>query len=211
MYLRFRAWATSGWLPAAILVVATGLVVHRYGVRARDIAIFGGYVAFGLAVPGMLWLRLLRGHPAHITEDLTLGLAVGYAVEIATYVAARWIGAPMLFLLWPLSTLALFVAIPGLRRHWRGSGVRAPLAWSWSLVAMSSPVHRLMAFSKFLVEPNLESFRSMRTGKTARLAKRSRTASVSSLDPSSQTTTSSGKRDCARKLSSWASRKRAPL
>jgi hypothetical protein len=136
MYLRFRAWATSGWLPAAILLVATGLVLHRYGVRARDIAIFGGYVACGLALPGMLWLRLLRGRPAHIAEDLTLGLAVGYVAEIATYVAARWIGAPMLFLLWPLSTLALFVAIPGLRRHWRGSGVRAPLAWSWSLAAM---------------------------------------------------------------------------
>jgi len=84
----------------------------------------------------MLWVRLFRGRAAHVSEDLALGLAVGYCLEIATYVAARAAGAPLLFLLWPISTLAAFATIPALRRHWRGSGTRAPVWWSWSLAVM---------------------------------------------------------------------------
>ena len=131
-----RAFASSGWLPASILAVAAAVVLHHYGVRNSQIAIFGVYITCGIAVPGMLWLRLLRGRPAHIAEDLTLGLAVGYCAEIATYVVARAIGAPMLFLLWPFATVVAFAAIPALRHHWRGSGIRAPLAWSWSIAAI---------------------------------------------------------------------------
>ena len=136
MHLRLRALAFSGWLPASILAVVTAIVLHAYGTPISQTAIFGAYVTFGIAVPGMLWLRLLRGRPAHIAEDFTLGLAVGYCAEIATYVAARAIGMPLLFLVWPISTLVAFTAVPALRRHWRGGGSPAPTWWSWSLAAI---------------------------------------------------------------------------
>jgi hypothetical protein len=136
MHPKLRAMAFSGWLPASILAVIAAIVLDAYGTPVSETAIFGLYVAFGIAVPGMLWLRLLRGRPAHIAEDLTLGLVLGYCAEIATYVAARAVGAPLLVLLWPISTLLLFVSLPALRRHWRGSGIRAPLAWSWSIAAI---------------------------------------------------------------------------
>jgi hypothetical protein len=135
--LTFRATATSGWIPASILTLATAVVLSAYDTPISQVAIFAAYLIFGIALPGMLWVRLLRGRATHVSEDLTLGLAVGYCVEIATYIATRAVGAPLLFVLWPILTLLAFVAIPSLRRHWRGGGERAPIWWSWSLAAMA--------------------------------------------------------------------------
>jgi hypothetical protein len=126
----------SGWLPATILAIATGVVLMAYGTAPRDIAIFGAYVAFGVAVPGMLWVRLARGHPAHISEDLTLGMTVGWCLEIGIYLVARALGRPELFLLWPALTWLAFASVPSLRRCWRGAGIRAPMWWSWSLAVV---------------------------------------------------------------------------
>jgi hypothetical protein len=127
---------SSGWIPALLLGLATVVVVTSDGTSVRDVVTFGMYIVFGIALPGTLWVRLLRGRPAHLSEDLALGLAVGYCLEIATYVAARAVGLPLLFLVWPALTLAAFLAIPSLRHHWRGSGQRAPGWWSWSLAAI---------------------------------------------------------------------------
>ena len=131
-----HASGSSGWLPASILALAATAVLVAYGTPIMQVAIFGAYVVFGITLPGMLLVRLLRGRSAHISEDLTLGLAAGYCVEIATYLAARAVGAPLLFVLWPILTLGAFAAAPALRRHWRGGGERAPIWWSWSLAAM---------------------------------------------------------------------------
>ncbi len=136
MHLRPRATASSGWVPAALLALAAAAVALAYGVSIGQVAIFAAYVVIGIALPGMLWVRFLRSRPAHIGEDLALGLCAGYCIEIATYIVARAIGSPLLFLVWPIGTLVAFTVAPGLRGYWRGSGIRAPLAWSWSLSAM---------------------------------------------------------------------------
>jgi hypothetical protein len=136
MLPRMRAVASSGWLPASILAACATVVLAAYDTPLPQVAIFGAYVTVGIALPGMLWVRLLHGRAAHISEDLTLGLAVGYCVEIATYIAARAVGAPLLFVLWPISTLVVFTAVPALRQHWRGGGTQAPIWWSWSLAVM---------------------------------------------------------------------------
>lgn len=136
MHLALRASGPSGWLPASILAVAATVVVAAYDTQLAQVAIFGAYVVFGLALPGMLWVRLLRGRATHISEDLTLGLAAGYCLEIATYIPARAVGAPLLVVLWPILTLIGFAAVPALRRYWRGGGEKAPVWWSWSLAAM---------------------------------------------------------------------------
>ena len=136
MHLAARSSASSGWVPATILAIATAIVVVGYGVSIGQVAIFGVYVAFGIALPGLLLVRFLRGRAGYIAEDVALGLCAGYAIEIATYLVARAIGTPLLFLAWPIATLVAFTAVPGLRSHWRGSGIRAPAAWSWSLAAI---------------------------------------------------------------------------
>jgi len=130
------SFVSSGWLPATLLAIATTVILQHYGTPPAQVAIFAAYVALGIALPGMLWVRWARGRPAHVAEDLTLGLATGYCLEIATYVVARAAGAPLLFLAWPIATLVLFAATPSLRKYWQGSGIRAPWAWSWSLAAM---------------------------------------------------------------------------
>ena len=136
MHLSPRAYAFSGWLPASLLGLAGTVVLVAYGTPLSQVAIYAAYVAFGIAVPGMLWVRLLRGGARHIAEDLTIGLVAGYAIEIATYLPARAVGAPSLVLVWPAVTLVAFAVLPALRRYWRGDGARAPAWWSWSLAAM---------------------------------------------------------------------------
>ena len=136
MHLRLPLSRSSGWLPAAILGLATVAVLAAYGTPILEMAAFGLYIVVGIALPGMLWVRRLRGRAAHLSEDIALGLAVGYCLEIAAYVIARAVGVPLLFLLWPALTLLAFVTLPSLRQYWRGSGERAPRWWSWSLALM---------------------------------------------------------------------------
>ncbi len=101
MHLRPSVSRSSGWLPVAILGLATVVVLAIYGTPISQMAVFGLYVVVGIALPGMLWVRMLRGRATHLSEDVALGLAIGYCVEIAAYVMARAIGVPLLFLLWP--------------------------------------------------------------------------------------------------------------
>ena len=92
MHLAARSSASSGWVPATILAIATAVVVVGYGVSIGQVAIFGVYVAFGIALPGLLLVRFLRGRAGYIAEDVALGLCAGYAIEIATYLVARALG-----------------------------------------------------------------------------------------------------------------------
>ncbi|WP_344978577.1 hypothetical protein, partial [Streptosporangium fragile] len=120
------------WLPAALAVAFTAVVLHRYGVSAADTAVFAAYVVAGLAVPGTLVIRALFAGTRTRAEEIALGVTLGYAVEIFTYLAARALGAPMLVALWPAVTCALFLTVPRLRRHWRGGpALRTPPWWSW--------------------------------------------------------------------------------
>jgi hypothetical protein len=133
---RIHNLACSGWLPASVLAVFATAVVAVYGVPPIQTLIFGAYVAGGIALPGMLWVRLLRGRPGHLSEDMAMGLAAGYCLEIAAYVPARAAGLPLAVLLWPIATIAAFAAIPGLRRHWHSDGTRRPSWWSWALAGL---------------------------------------------------------------------------
>ncbi len=68
-----------------------------------------------------------------------------------------------------------------------------------------------MAFSKLPITPSRSSLRITRTGNPAPSAKRPAISRVSSLDWSSHTITSSGKRSCEANESSCSCRNRAPL
>ncbi|MEV0231198.1 hypothetical protein [Nonomuraea sp. NPDC050786] len=117
-----------------------GVACGRYGVALSDLARFALYVALGLALPGLLWIRALQRREHTLPEELALGTALGYALEVLAYIPARAIGAPLLIVAWPLGTYALFLAMPRLRRHWRGRprGGRAPRWWPWSLTLIAS-------------------------------------------------------------------------
>ncbi|MEQ4717343.1 hypothetical protein [Nonomuraea sp. B19D2] len=127
----WRAWR---WAPAAALVACVGAVCGRYGVALSDLTLFSLYVVLGLALPGLLWIRALHRRDHTFPEEVALGVALGYALEVLAYIPARAIGAPLLVVAWPLGTYVLFLVVPRLRGHWRGrprSG-RAPRWWPWS-------------------------------------------------------------------------------
>ncbi|MEV7006437.1 hypothetical protein [Streptosporangium sp. NPDC051022] len=140
----------SGWAPAAAVGAFVLAVLGRYGVSAADVALFAAYVALGLTLPGLLLLRALYGGSRTAAEEVALGTTLGYAVEVLAYVAARAAGAPLLVLAWPVAVYAVFLAVPRLRRHWRGTHRprRSPLWYSWSLALV---VAFLVAWSALAV------------------------------------------------------------
>jgi hypothetical protein len=134
---------TAAWAPPAALagLVAAGLAF--YGVPLPTTAAFATYVLLGIVAPGTLIWRAIRGRSGWLVEDLGAGLAIGYAGEVLVYVPARALGAPLLVLAWPVVVMLAFLAVPRLRRHWRGSADpadRTPLWWSLILSGTAAVV-----------------------------------------------------------------------
>ncbi|WP_433611602.1 hypothetical protein ACQP2P_44755 [Dactylosporangium sp. CA-139114] len=129
----------SGWWPAGLVFVATGAVLHAYGVSLPAYLTFAAYVGLAVTLPGMLLWRLVHRGSRGLGEDLAVGTAVGYGVEVLAYVPARALGAPLAALLVPAGVLGAFAGIKRLRRYWRGSGPagRAPVAHSWTLAVIA--------------------------------------------------------------------------
>ncbi|WP_214412870.1 hypothetical protein [Sphaerisporangium fuscum] len=125
---------TRAWLPAAFATAVAVALPAAFGAPVADIARFGLYVALGLALPGTLLIRAVYRGRRTLAEEVALGLALGYAVEVLTYIAARAAGAPRLVLVWPAATYVAFLAVPRLRRHWRSPArVRSPAWVPWTL------------------------------------------------------------------------------
>ncbi len=124
----------SSLLPAVLMGAAAVAVLLRYDVAPRDLLAFTAYLLLCLALPGVLLVRALWPARRTAAEEIALGLALGYAVEVLVYIAARAAGHPLSVLAWPAATYALFLGVPRLRRHWRRPQRRpAPLWWSWAL------------------------------------------------------------------------------
>ncbi|GLW96921.1 hypothetical protein Misp02_10080 [Microtetraspora sp. NBRC 16547] len=136
---RHRRSRLARWAPGALALLFAAVVLRLHGVSVRDLAAFGLYLALGLALPGVLLIRVLYGavQGAGRTpgEELALGVTLGYAIEVPAYIAARAAGAPLLVLAWPAAVYLAFLAVPRLRRHWTRvpRGAAAPRWWSWFL------------------------------------------------------------------------------
>ncbi|MEV8633546.1 hypothetical protein AB0395_17985 [Streptosporangium sp. NPDC051023] len=117
------------------MAVFTVAALTFYGVSVPEMALFGVYLAVGLTFPGMLLVRALYAGKRTLAEEIALGLTTGYAVELFAYIAACALGRPLLVLAWPVTVYALFLTVPSLRTHLRGTATRerTPLRWSWAL------------------------------------------------------------------------------
>jgi hypothetical protein len=131
---RSRRWWGSGWIPFALAVVATTLLLAYYGVPVGDTAAFAGYSLGCVTLPGLLLWRAVQGRSGYLAFDAAAGTAVGFAVEVPVYLLARHVNAPLTVLAWPALTIVAFLAVPTLRRHWAGDGRRLPAGVSWSLL-----------------------------------------------------------------------------
>ena len=132
--------ARSGWVPALLVIgFATGSL-RFFGVGLHTTGPFLVYLTLGVVLPGTLVWRALHRGGGWFTADVAAGAAVGYVGEVACYIVARWIGAPLLVLAWPIGTVLVFLVVPGLRRYWRGApdAERQPAAWNWSVAAIAA-------------------------------------------------------------------------
>ena len=126
---------SPGWVPALLVLAATAQVLHHYGVAATAIAAFAAYTLLGNTLPGLLIWRAVQGRSGRLAMDAAFGTTAGFAIELPVYLVAREFGAPAAVLAWPLLTIVLFLAVPRLRRFWRGGGDRLPLGVAWTVAA----------------------------------------------------------------------------
>jgi hypothetical protein len=127
-----RHRAVLAALPWSVPVVALVAALLVTGTPARDIAVYAVYLVVAVAVPGTLVHRALRGSRGNLPEDIGLGAATGLLLQLLGWLLAAATGAQQLLRFWPLVIIALFLAVPKLRRHWRIADPRMlPLRWSW--------------------------------------------------------------------------------
>jgi hypothetical protein len=123
--------ASLPWLlPAAALIVA--LLVT--GTPAWSVATYAVYFAVAIVLPGTLVFRALLGSRGNLPEDLGLGAATGLLVLLIGWALCAATRLQVLLPGWPLLVIALFLAVPRLRRCWRippGRRKPLPLLWSW--------------------------------------------------------------------------------
>jgi hypothetical protein len=121
------------WLfPSAALVAS----LHGTATPDREIALYAVYFALAVVLPGTLVFRALVGSRGNLPEDLGLGAATGLVTLLLGWALAAATGLQTLLPGWPLLLIGLFLAVPGLRRHWRPADSRPlPLRWSWLIAA----------------------------------------------------------------------------
>ena len=121
------------WL--VVLGVAT-VVLLQAETPALDIARYGAYWCFGVTLPGLLVVRAALGSRGNWPEDVALGAVAGLGLELLFFAVWSLLGLQQLLWLWPLVVVAVFAAVPRLRRHWRiGSPKPLPSLWSWGVAS----------------------------------------------------------------------------
>ncbi|AGL14135.1 hypothetical protein [Actinoplanes sp. N902-109] len=119
-------------LPWTLVAVVYLAALAHWDVPPADIARYSLYLVLGVVAPGTLVHRALRGSRGNLPEDLGLGLATGLFVQLVGWASAAATGLQQVLWCWPLLVLAVFAAVPSLRRHWRiADHEPLPARWSW--------------------------------------------------------------------------------
>jgi hypothetical protein len=143
-----------GALPWLLALSVATVVLLQSGTPGLDIARYGAYWCFGVSLPGLLVARATVGTRGNWPEDIALGAVTGLGLELLCFVAWAAFGRQQQLWLWPLVVIAVFVAVPRLRRHWRISSPQPlPLLWSWGVataIAVSTLIVRPYAFNALL-------------------------------------------------------------
>jgi hypothetical protein len=140
---------SPGWIPGLLVLAVTVLVLSYYGVSTGEIVKFGGYSLLANTLPGLLLWRAVRGGAGFLPFDAAFGTVAGFVVELPLYMLLRQFDIPYAVGVWPVVTFAVFLAVPRLRRFWRGSGQRLPLGVSWTAAIGFLWVIALIALSSF--------------------------------------------------------------
>jgi hypothetical protein len=129
--------ALAPWLPAAAVATVMVGLLGAANTPLWDICRYGAYVAYAVIVPGTLVYRALRRTPHTLIEDLAYGAVTGLVLEIAAWAVWSSVGARAWLWAWPLVVIAVFAAVPSLRRHWWVRDYRpTPAGFAWATAAI---------------------------------------------------------------------------
>lgn len=127
------------WLPLVAAVGYFAIIQLRAGTSLDDLVKYALYVGYAVLLPGTLVYRALRRRPHTLVEDLTMGAAVGLALELPAWAACAALDVQGWLWLWPLAVVIPFLAVPGLRRHWLVRGYTpTPIGWSWAVAGAAA-------------------------------------------------------------------------
>jgi hypothetical protein len=129
-----RRWARL--LPGLVVLAVVVWVLRHSGVGLEVQARFAAQLLGVVLVPGVLVWRGLRKRSGSLPFDLVGGATVGYAMEIGWYLIGRAAGEPYLHVVAAGVVVALFGAVPGLRRHFFTGGPPVDVRWAWSVAAL---------------------------------------------------------------------------
>ncbi|HEU4945660.1 MAG TPA: hypothetical protein VFT31_00765 [Kribbella sp.] len=115
--------------------------------------LYSTYLGLGITLPGTLLWRWLRGNVDGFVMDVAFGTGLGFVASILAYIPGRAIGVPLLPLVVPVATVLAFIALPGLRRHWRSRQAPLPLWWGWAVAAACVLGLGVIARYGLMVEP----------------------------------------------------------
>ena len=121
------------WAPLVFTVLFCGAILLRAGTSVIDLLRYAAYVLLSVLLPGTLVHRALRRGCRSLAEDLAMGAAIGLTLELAAWAVFSALDLREVVWLWPLAVVAVFLAVPKLRRHWRARYDPVPLCWSWSV------------------------------------------------------------------------------
>ncbi len=133
-----RRSALRALLPGVLLVLGLVVLLRHHGVGLGEQLRFAAQLVGVVLVPGVLLWRALRGRSGGLPFDLVGGITLGYTVEIGGYLIGRAAGFPYLHVVVAGGVLAAFLAVPGLRRHWRGGGRPMGARWSWTTAGLAA-------------------------------------------------------------------------
>lgn len=131
-----RAWWLR-WAPPVVAIAACATILAATGVSAADLGRFAAYAALAVTLPGTLVYRALRRTPHTLVEDLAMGAATGLTLELAAWAVYSALDLRAWLWTWPAAIVAVFLAVPALRRrHWWVRGYQpVPVGWSWAVGA----------------------------------------------------------------------------
>jgi hypothetical protein len=133
------AAAPSTVAPALAVLAAAALTWLAFGVGGRDVAVAIGYEALFVAAPGWLLLRALSPGRGPL-EQLALGWALGYVLEILSFIATGALGVRSVFpafpLLWAALALGLARFAPSPQREPSGGRIALGSRAAWGTAAL---------------------------------------------------------------------------
>jgi hypothetical protein len=135
-----RRLLRSSWPPIILTLLGIVWILHEHEVVARDLATFGAYLLFLVALPGVFcWRLLLRDlhedgdrRPTWF-EDVSLGTIFGFGLQLPVYLLGVWVNYPRLFLAIPFVVVVLSLAAGFGRRVWTMPTAKVDVRVSWSL------------------------------------------------------------------------------